>query len=714
MGLVSLAITSEKETITFWLLDEKEKRNAISYLSMIQSDKGTLVGYAVELAEARCVFALGLNPIDFKWQDLMLDWRWLKNGDDRYNYGSVISGLKLIPEIKLSTAPIARTSKKASKVEKEEAAAQNARNAGRLGFNSTASAGGGLLDALVFFGCMTQAELTEESGFKNIMRNHIIAGQGLEGYKDRIIAYNLQDIKKMPELDIAIKKEMRKVLGYDRAVIINQSNLTLCSGVDWDGGEESLSCDLGDWAAQCAFYNSKGLPLNKNRIDKIRQHAQLILNTSKAEFNSQWGWERYTLTSDLIDLPSRIEKTSPTPDDMSDEELISFWRKRVRRKAYPYYKEDWVETTSQFEDWASKYAEDNRIKWSLTESGRLSADREYLESLTDGSEICPIKGYLRQSKEIDSINGLKDGGKLWTKIGEDYIHRPAVDPYSTQTARNGQGASRFLYSAPHWMRTFIEPEKGYCLIDLDFASQEIFIGGALSKDRNLLDSYTVGDPYWRYAQLTGAIPMSLGVPTEEERSQEPFAPYKAIRGQYKGIFLGIGFGLGAVNLARHISKQTGEELEREDGQRFIDEYREAYPEYTAYREALKDFYFDSKRSVYLLDGWRMGNNNPTPNSVLNLPVQGTAGVILRKSCARLDAAGYDIRATMHDAITIYALEANAMEVAADCSKIMAEAATEVLGIEGMRIGNPEIVRNGEIWIHGRGKKDWEKFKKYLQ
>jgi len=116
----------------------------------------------------------------------------------------------------------------------------------------------------------------------------------------------------------------------------------------------------------------------------------------------------------------------------------------------------------------------------------------------------------------------------------------------------------------------------------------------------------------------------------------------------------------------------------------------------------------------LADGWRMGTSNPIPNSILNLPVQGTASVILRKACRMLDSQGFDIRATMHDAITILCDEGTEVETATKASEIMMQAATEVLGQAGMKVGAVEYVRHGEIWTHSdKGQKAWDSYKQWI-
>ena len=105
----------------------------------------------------------------------------------------------------------------------------------------------------------------------------------------------------------------------------------------------------------------------------------------------------------------------------------------------------------------------------------------------------------------------------------------------------------------------------------------------------------------------------------------------------------------------------------------------------------------------------MGIDNPSVLSAGNLPIQGLGSVILREACKRLDAAGFNVIATLHDAVTLYEPEDGCEERAAQAALIMREAADHVLGRKGLRVGHPEIIRHGELWLHSeRAHEAWKK------
>jgi len=82
----------------------------------------------------------------------------------------------------------------------------------------------------------------------------------------------------------------------------------------------------------------------------------------------------------------------------------------------------------------------------------------------------------------------------------------------------------------------------------------------------------------------------------------------------------------------------------------------------------------------------------------NFPVQGTGAVILRRCCQLCDDAGVQIYATLHDAISITVNDSMEEQIrtARECFR---KAAVDVLGEDLMAVGNPEVVRRGEPWLH---------------
>lgn len=727
LGLVSVAASEDGVMRSWWIADPIQRADCEQFF--LDRRGQTIVAYAVELAEGRVMEALfsgaeyfgTIKATDWSWIDCFVNWRWLGNQDDAFCYGRIIGGNKFLPRIMNSVPPPkgTRAGKKACKAERDEAAEIAREWAESQGAESAAAANRSLLDALVFFGCIGEEELREEARVKQDVRDFIIKGKFLVSRKDEILRYNEQDVARLPALWEAQAAAMDEVLRQPHITLDpkvaqplgSDIGFHLLESVAWRGGAERLAMDMGMWAAQCAVYAMRGLPLHAGRWGRALAAAPVLIDETKERFNAE-HWPRFRVEDGGI--AARTARY-PTPDTDDEEEIGAAWAKRVGSVPFPYTMRKFVGDASAFARWAQEQEKARGIEWKRTDTGAYASDREYLGSLAADSDLCPIKAYQRCTKEIDALVGLTRPEKgLPRTVGSDHVHRFATDPYATQTSRNGQGASRFIMSGPHWMRALVEPREGEALVELDFGSQEIFIAAALSGDANYMRGYESGDPYWTYAVLTGAIPADIGTPTEEQRGQEPWSQYSAIRQSYKSTFLGIGFGMGAKSLAMHLTRDTGRPWDADEAKGMIDAYCAAYPDYTEYRRCLKELYQRGGVSMLLADGWRMGPDCPVPNSFLNLPVQGHGAVILRRACTLMDRAGLHVVATMHDAVTICCAETKAEKMAEEAAMWMKQASREVLGVEGMRVGMPEIIRHGDLWMHSKkAKTAWAKIGRHI-
>ena len=72
----------------YWLYDTNDRVALVHYLTENKDDI-ILLAYAAQ-AEARSFIALGLNPMDFTWLDLYVEFRMLCNSNNDFNYGKYI------------------------------------------------------------------------------------------------------------------------------------------------------------------------------------------------------------------------------------------------------------------------------------------------------------------------------------------------------------------------------------------------------------------------------------------------------------------------------------------------------------------------------------------------------------------------------------------------------------------------------------------------
>jgi hypothetical protein len=265
----------------------------------------------------------------------------------------------------------------------------------------------------------------------------------------------------------------------------------------------------------------------------------------------------------------------------------------------------------------------------------------------------------------------------------------------------------------------VEPPEGFVVVELDYGSEEVYIAACVGGDKNLRDTYLSKDVYVYYCQLIGMYPADLPIPDEEERGQGWFKPYKSVRQVGKGIFLSRQFGSGGKSLASTVRDLTkNPDIDEDWGYDRVREYEETYAEYTELNRELREAYkpkFGEGMGIMLRGGWRMGKDNPSVLSAANLPVQGLGAMILQLACRLADDRGLHLIATLHDAITMLCPKDRAQRDAQMLKECMTEAAYLVLGDDGMKVGAPEIVEPGHLWIHSeKAQAAWDRIGKYFQ
>ena len=692
MGLVCAALSVDGGEIEkYWLLDGSDNQKLHDRLIDLAENDASFSAYAVQLAEGRCFRALGLDPRRFRWHDLYSEWKWLRNGDNRYLYGDVIVtengkdpyvAVSVPPEVKI-TKRMTREEEQSAKLLNDAACKMKADRTGKRVVNN--QSGESLLDCEYFLGVIDEATVLSDKAVKNDVRNFIIAGQDLESRKQEILDYCASDIKLLYELDLKIGEHMAKVmdephinvqLGKVRTDFKANRYFTL----------DELREEIGSWAARNAMYAMRGIPLNAGRLEAVKKAGPLI------RVEEQLRWNELHPEYPLY----RIGKSA---------KALSLLK--TMRKKSPYLNMEVTEDYDLFADAAMRISKAGKFQWKKTPAGAFAKDSDYLKELDDGGLIHDIRKHKDSIKALKSISPEDDGTyKIDRFIGCDFKQRPNFNPYGTKTGRNAASATSFLFLMPKWMRLLVNPREGRYICDLDAHSEEVAIAAALYNDENKREVYRSADVYMKYAQLAGAYPKDKPILTEDERESEKWFKeegWTQVRKIYKGGFLGMQFGMGGASLERRVRLSLPEEKRDEIfegwGDSFVDSYRSLFSNETECVTKIRQAYSNQKKGVMLQDGWRLGPDDPNILSVCNFPVQGTGAVILRRCCELCDAEGIQIYATLHDAISFTGKLENMereIETARECFR---RAAEDILGENLMVIGNPEIIKHDENWIH---------------
>lgn len=698
MGLISCALQVEgTEAEGYWLRDPDERAACVARLRDLLAQGVILVSYCCHLAESPCLCALGFDPNAFSHRDLASEWRWLRNRDAAYNFGRcVLDGLPCI-----SHPPVMPLSKDASDADREAAGHLNrqasealqARNPDRRVVNREIP--WGLLDCLYAGKLITTENYRSMAAEKADVRDRIILGGGdPEPHRERILAYNQADIYLLIKLAHRITGTMVKIAARPHLLVVGTSTSLVTLALE---DVHDIQLRLGDWSARMGKYSWRGIPLNLVRLHRLMEMAP----TLTVETRDHWvrnnpddpiyrigpsGRERQSLSRALSQSPYSQREV------FKDMDLTEATFKR-------FYKTTGLDAS----------------KWPRTETGRLDLDKKAIARFASGDNLPKL--YERHQKALTTLTTFlprNERVEALQFIGSDGHQHPDFGPYGTQTGRNAAKAKSFLFAGPKWLRAMVDPPEGHAVIDLDFASQEFWISAVLSDDDAMREAYRSPDVYMSLAQKMGMYPPDLPIPTEAQRGEDWFHPHKKIRAVAKCLVLGMSYGAGAQSIAASIRDVLRDPtITDEQGHEWVAEYRTTFARYSAWVQSLRRHYRRGD-GVMVMNGWRLGPDCTSALSYGNMPVQGTGVCILQRACELLDEAGIIVLAPLHDAVTLLAPAEDAGTLAAKAADLMIQAATDVLGEPGMRVGAPEVIHHGEIWLHGdQGREAWQTFKHHF-
>jgi hypothetical protein len=660
MGLISVSYGTIHGSKDYWLLDYMDREEFIELLC--EHIGGTIVCFNTD-AEARCLVALGLNPLDFQWIDLYLDYKQLQNKDNLWQFGRYIGKTTLgSPCIKKS---IGRFNKaKGSYVSSEDLEKQIAIHRSRA-FKSgmtTEPVTASLMSAICNFTDRTDTEILEDYKVKIETRDIILSKPNrdyTDPEKNAILCYGAQDTR-----DLAIITE---VMG---------EALVCASGMS---PENVLATRLlrGRAGAVMAVVASNGTPIHQESLQRLTDNAVNIENLAKFHLNQDTG------------LP------------------LCQWEIKGKAKNNAHF-----HNFKKSYDAIAEYISSTPMAkgWPLTAQGKYNLSSDVLGKY---SADPVIKGYISMGNVCASMKYSKPDatGKsnISSAIGEDSRLRVPLFPFSTQTARNAPKAKQYIYAQGSWMKAvLIDIPKGKKLIETDYSSQEFLIGGVLSGDKAMIEAYKT-DVYISFGISSGSYPSrcdGLSVSeikelghTDNEVSQ--------VRQNLKAVVLGLSYGAGAVT----ISADTGLPLKHVEY--LISQYKKTYSTYYGWREKIwRDHLRKGRPLTHPYSGWYLGKDNDNKLSTQNWPVQTTGSALLHEATYQVLTQGIEVINTLHDAI-YYLVDATDNETQGKVEELMTNVATEILGDSSMKIES-EVWHHGERVITGKGYANWEKYKGYIE
>lgn len=347
------------------------------------------------------------------------------------------------------------------------------------------------------------------------------------------------------------------------------------------------------------------------------------------------------------------------------------------------------EGTTFKRDRFAHYLSRHGIPWPMKETGELELSDDVFRSQAKAhpavAELRELRAALGQMRLFEDL-----------AIGPDGRNRTSIAPFRARTGRNQPSNAKFIFGPSRWLRSLICPGPGMAVAYLDFISQEIAVGAALSGDAAMLEAYSSGDFYLAFARQAGAVPADATKATHGEA-----------RSLFKAAALAVMYGMGPESLAQKIGKPTATAAE------LLTLHRRTYPTFWKWSQSAVDR-ATLLGEIQTVFGWplKVGPSpDPSrpaanPRALSNFPVQANAAEMLRLACCLLVERGVGLCCPVHDAVLVEGPADQIEDVVAETRAAMAEASRVVL--RGFEIGaDAKIVRSPERYVDDAGAAFWE-------
>lgn len=674
-----------KPTETFWLQDGSDTDKLKNRLADFS---GYLVAYNVA-AEARVLMALGMDPFQFKWVDLMVEWKALQNCNDSFKFGHYFD--------------------KHGNLKKSDPGVWNPHSKERVGQRDPYMIGTGLADAAAH---LLQVNLDKTYKSASI---DLILTRGRDGShpgmpfsdseRQDILEYCASDIKYLREM-------LSKILAHE----------TRLWGLDLDTLLMPAIVERARFNVCMAVLESRGFPMDTQILNNLTTNYAKIAEACYEDMNSVFpvfeqsvkcGFKPEHKEEALNHISTNIPdwpRTASGKLEMKSATIAKYRDKFPRQWLTPLFKGKWVKKAANI---AALIEQQNLPQpWPRTEKGAYKTDEATLKEF---SFIPAIESLRKNSKTLTQINWFRPAAapELHAKIGQDGRLRPYFNPYGAQSGRSQPPAKSYPFLWSSWLRCAVRPQPGTVMISADYGSQEFVVAAALSKDENMLAAYDSGDPYLYFAKLAGAVPWDG---TKKEYADE--------RDMFKEVVLGLQFGLGVEKLSIALTHKLGRTVSKAETASLVNKHKKAFHVFWAWTDDILHHYFQAKKPLILGynmsdlysdeskgDLWPVNLDNPNPLSIKNVPVQGVSATIMRRAVNDFIDQDIPIFATLHDGFYFQCTESQKEEYTDKIVKIMNDSCIELIGRD-IRI-DIDVYGHDQLYVPPKGKAEFERFKHYI-
>ena len=569
-NLVSCSFKVGREIFNYWLYNcpkewERLKKDLLSY-----KETHAIVCFNA-LAEGRSFLSLGINPRNFKWIDLWIEYKMLLNHNKDFCTGPHLVDGKVKNLQPYRIHKYMAKNKEGGWIERSKSKPKN----------SLASC------------CFKLLGLKIDTERKDLMRDIIISNDAerIEAHKEEILEYGESDVEPLQHiLKEVIKFHSNNKLNRGRDILKDM----------FLRGRNSMNASVIEYF---------GYPAEVQRIKNFMGNIPEMMKELQEDINSQFDWPIFRWKK-----PVKHRDGTVTPGTYVQNQ--KGWKEFIFNNSA--FVDQWMLTDKGYEakkkDFKYKVKADH-LSLSFDAFAQYKSGNQ-----EDGNFFDQCYRYLKFKR---SLNGFKitpnKDQTILDSIGEDGRVRPFLNPYGSQSARFQPKALSYIPLKSKWCRSLILSDPGSVILGIDYSSQEFLISALESGDRKMIDAYHSGDVYLYTAKLCGAVPM------DGKRED-----YEEMRNIFKAVTLGISYKMSKYGLATQLSNALKRQVSHAEAQKYIDDFFRTYKDFKKYCDFIEMKYKSSK-GLILNDGWTLYGDNPNFRSSGNFPIQGKGAVILKKA-----------------------------------------------------------------------------------
>ncbi|MDJ0717472.1 MAG: bifunctional 3'-5' exonuclease/DNA polymerase [Prochloraceae cyanobacterium] len=300
---------------------------------------------------------------------------------------------------------------------------------------------------------------------------------------------------------------------------------------------------------------------------------------------------------------------------------------------------------------------------------------------TGKKEIAPLAS---KYPAIDALLEYRQWAKALSAFGESLPKHinPVTGRLHPDYWQMGSAAGRFSCSNPNLqqiprtkeVRECFTAHPGYKLVIADYSQIELRIAAEIAGEAAMIEAYRNGKDLHR---LTASL--ILDKPVEEVT--------KADRQIAKSANFGLLYGMGAEGFKKYAESNYGVSFTLKEAEANRNKFFKAYQGLARWHKQTKKQMYQDKNARVNIETRTLANRRrlmpqPSPQQILNTPVQGTGADMLKLALSRLPEAlkGTDARiiGIVHDEIILECPEPTAAIAAERISAVMVQAGKEFL------------------------------------